>query len=133
MGFARAMNRDATMTRPPREYWETNCYAGLSPFVSSMVPLEDLPRDPYEESGFYVSADRAMFGVDYPHFESILPSVPETVDELVGHPAITEAHARKILFENAVEVYRFDVDALAPHVERVGFEIDDRLATSAPG
>jgi hypothetical protein len=71
-----------------------------------------------------------MFGVDYPHFESILPTMTETVAELVGHPSVTDEHARKIFFDNAVDVYGFDVDVLAPHVERVGFEIDDLLAAS---
>jgi predicted TIM-barrel fold metal-dependent hydrolase len=132
MGFARSLNRDATMRRSPKEYWTENCYAGLSPFTASMVPIEDFARDDCgAQSEFFITADKAMFGVDYPHFESILPSVSLHVGELLGHPAITDEHARKVLFENAARVYGFDLDALEPHFERVGFTREDVLAAAA--
>jgi predicted TIM-barrel fold metal-dependent hydrolase len=132
MGFARSLNRDATMQGSPRAYWAENCYAGLSPFTASMVPIANFARDDYgAESDFFITADKAMFGVDYPHFESILPSVSLHLGELLGHPAITEEHARKVLFENAARVYGFDLDALAPHFERVGFTREDVLAAAA--
>ena len=57
MGFARAMNRDTTMSKSPREYWAANCHAGLSPFNSSMVPIEDLALgDDGPESEFFTGA-----------------------------------------------------------------------------
>jgi predicted TIM-barrel fold metal-dependent hydrolase len=130
MGFARAMNRDSTMQRSATEYWFSNCYAGLSPFSSSMVPIDDLAREG-GSTEFFIGADRAMFGVDYPHFESILPSMTPTLDELLGNPAISDEHAQRILFGNAAEVYGFDRAALEPHIERVGFEIDEVLAGSS--
>ena len=71
-----------------------------------------------------------MFGVDYPHFESIYPSTSEQLAALVDEPSVTEADARRVLFENAADVYRFDVDALQPHVERVGFELSDVHVTA---
>jgi predicted TIM-barrel fold metal-dependent hydrolase len=138
MGFARSLNRDATMSRTPKEYWAENCHAGLSPFNSSMVPIDDLARDDhgpesdfFTEPDFFVTADHAMFGVDYPHFESILPSMPTAVSELVGHPAITDELAQKILFDNAADLYGFDREVLKPHVDRIGFELGDVLATSS--
>jgi len=47
------------------------------------------------------------------------------VRTLTQHPSVTEDDAEKILFSNAAEVYGFDVDMLQPHVDRVGFELDD--------
>ncbi len=134
MGFARSLNRDATMQRSPREYWAENCYAGLSPFTASMAPIEDFAREPSEflaASEFFITADKAMFGVDYPHFESILPSVQVHLGELLGHPAVTEEHARKVLYENVARVYGFDLEVLRPHFERVGFKSADVAAAAA--
>jgi predicted TIM-barrel fold metal-dependent hydrolase len=134
MGFARSLNRDATMQRSPKEYWASNCYAGLSPFTVSMAPVEDLARDGSElvaGADFFISADRAMFGVDYPHFESILPRFTPTLAELLAHPAMTDAQTRKLLYENAAHVYGFDLDVLRPHFERVGFEPADVVAAAA--
>lgn len=137
MGFARAMNRDATMSRSPREYWASNCYAGLSPFTASMVPIEDFARDGegaesefFTGPEFFITADKAMFGVDYPHFESILPAISSHLADLVCNPAVTDERARKILFDNAADIYGFDRAVLEPHVERVGFEVGDVLAAS---
>ena len=138
MGFARSMSRDATMNRTPREYWASNCHAGLSPFSSSMVSIEDLAlgddgpeSEFFTRSEFFISADKAMFGVDYPHFESILPSMTPTLAELLGHPAVTEELAHKILFDNAAELYGFDPAVLQPHVERVGFEPGQVLVSTS--
>ena len=138
MGFARTMSRDATMSRSPKEYWASNCHAGLSPFSASMVPIDDLARsDDGPESefftgpDFFVTADKAMFGVDYPHFESILPSCAASLGALVTNPAITEEAARKVLFDNAAKIYGFDPAFLQSHVERVGFEPAALLAATA--
>ena len=48
-------------------------------------------------AGFHIGADRAMFGVDYPHFESIFPATMDKVGRLVTDPCVTESDARKIL------------------------------------
>jgi predicted TIM-barrel fold metal-dependent hydrolase len=132
MGFARSINRSATMQRRPKEYWAEQCHAGLSPFNPVMAPIADFARpDDVTQSKFFISADKAMFGVDYPHFESILPSMTPTLAELLGHPAITSELARKVLYENAARVYGFDVAALRPHFERIGFDPADVVATAA--
>ena len=65
-----------------------------------------------------------MFGVDYPHFESVFPETKVQVDALVRHPSISAAVSRKILCENAARVYGFDLARLAPEIDRVGFEVD---------
>ena len=82
-------------------------------------------------SEFFISADKAMFGVDYPHFESILPHQSATLAEFLGHPAITDEIARKVLYENAARIYGFDLDALQPHFERVGFDSKKIAAATA--
>jgi hypothetical protein len=70
-----------------------------------------------------------MFGVDYPHFESVFPETKVRVDALVQHPSISAEVSRKILCENAASLYGFDLADLASDVERVGFDIG---GTSAP-
>ena len=66
-----------------------------------------------------------MFGVDYPHFETIYPATMERVAQLLEPSTISKEDVQRILFDNAAEVYGFDRDALKPHVERVGFELRD--------
>ncbi len=43
----------------------------------------------------------------------------------VEHPNVSEGDARQVLYRNAAEVYRLDLDELAPHIDRVGFALDD--------
>jgi hypothetical protein len=87
-------------------------------------------RDQQPLPGFHIGADNAMFGADYPHFESIVPNTMDKVADLAGDPSVTEADTRKILFDNAAKVYEFDLAVLQPHVDRVGFEVRDVLAAS---
>jgi hypothetical protein len=71
-----------------------------------------------------------MFGVDYPHFESIFPGTMDKVAALTRDPSVTELDARKILFDNAAQLYGFDRAVLQPHIDRVGFELEDLLVPS---
>ena len=122
--FAPSMGRP--FTRLPSEYWNTNCYAGISPFLPSQISLDHLGSDhdqPLE--GFSIRSDNAMFGVDYPHPETVFPSVSDQAAALVTNPHVTEADARKVLYENAAALYHFDMRALQPHIDRVGFELAD--------
>jgi hypothetical protein len=64
-----------------------------------------------------------MFGVDYPQFESIFDRAMGEIATLVATPGVTDDDARRILFENAARVYRFDVPALQPHIDRAGFDL----------
>ena len=72
-----------------------------------------------------------MFGVDYPHFESIFPDTMEHVATLVGNPHVTESDARKILYGNAAEIYHIDLAALQPTFDKFGFELDDLVPAGA--
>jgi predicted TIM-barrel fold metal-dependent hydrolase len=136
IGFSALIGRTRQFTRFAREYWASNCYAGISPFTVDQVPIEDLaaPHDASEShEDFRLGGDNAMFGVDYPHFESIFPGTMDHVAQLVGDPQITEETARKILFENAARVYGFDLARLAPDIERVGFEVGELVGSPVAG
>ena len=103
--------------------------AGISPFSTEQIPLEDVvDRD--RDERFTIGTDRAMFGVDYPHFESIFPNTADAVASLVGDPGVDGEQARKILCGNAARIYGFDLAELEPHVERVGFDLVAQPATS---
>jgi hypothetical protein len=65
-----------------------------------------------------------MVGVDYPHPETAYPGLLRQVRALVDHPRVTECDVRRVLFENAAELFHFDVALLDPHIERVGFPMD---------
>jgi predicted TIM-barrel fold metal-dependent hydrolase len=135
MAFARTMNRDRTVKRLASEYIGENCFVGVSPFDPRQLPIDELiGKDAHHNrlEGFHIGADAAMFGVDYPHFESFVPHTRDKVAVLAGHPSVTEGDTAKILFDNAATLYGFDVGCLQPHVDRVGFELADVLAGS-PG
>ena len=72
-----------------------------------------------------------MFGVDYPHPESIVPNVMENARLLAAMPKVTEADARKVLYENAAEVFHLDLTDLQPHFDRVAFELHEAVAAPA--
>jgi predicted TIM-barrel fold metal-dependent hydrolase len=119
MEFARLMGREPTMKKLLTEYWAANCFAGSSP-----------PARIEYEMRYELGVDTMMFGVDFPHFESIWPVTKETVQGTLGWIGVPEHEARKILMENPARAYGFDLDALAPHVERVGYEVSELLDPS---
>ncbi|MEX1008735.1 MAG: amidohydrolase family protein [Acidimicrobiia bacterium] len=119
MEFARMMGREPTMKKLPTEYWAANCFAGCSP-----------PARIDYELRYELGVDTMMFGVDYPHFESIWPVTKETLQGTLGWIGVPEQEARKILMENPARAYGFDLEALAPHVERVGYEVSELLDPS---
>jgi predicted TIM-barrel fold metal-dependent hydrolase len=122
-GWAAILQRQRSFTRRARDYWADNCYSGISPFSDDQVPLEELARPSAEYEVFAIGSDNTMFGVDYPHFESIFPDTKTSVDALVAHPSITSEVAHKIMCGTAARVYGFDLDRLQPDAERVGFDI----------
>jgi predicted TIM-barrel fold metal-dependent hydrolase len=133
MAFASFMQRDRTVKRPASEYVGENCFVGVSPFDPRQLPIDELVGKDAEQSpldGFHIGAGAAMFGVDYPHFESFVPHTFEKVAALAGHPSVTAEDTHKVLFGNAAALYGFDTNHLQPHVDRVGFEVADVLAAS---
>jgi predicted TIM-barrel fold metal-dependent hydrolase len=131
MGFAKMMGRDRTFSRLPGEYFGTNVFIGVSPFTPLQLPLGDLiGKDGDQEPlpGFHIGVDAAMYGVDYPHFETNFNRSMGEVAGLVTTPGVTEADAERILLTNAAKALDFDLKALQPHIDRVGFEISDIAA-----
>jgi predicted TIM-barrel fold metal-dependent hydrolase len=125
VGFALFMQRPPQFTRTASEQWATNCHAGISPFAASVLDYDELAGAVGSgPAPFRIGSGKAMFGVDFPHFESLVPSTRERAVELSSHPSITGADMQKILFDNAAKVYGFDTAALAADVERVGFDLD---------
>jgi hypothetical protein len=123
-GWAQILQRSRSFTGPARDYWARNCFSGISPFTGDQVSLDELARPSPDYEDFAIGCDNAMFGVDYPHFESVFPDTLAQVDALVSHPSITTEVAVKILCTNAARVYGFDLDAIRPDVERIGFDLD---------
>ena len=114
MGFAEMMGCARVFERRPGEYFGTNVFVGVSPFSPLQVPLDDLVgKGGYQQplSGFHIGADAAMFGVDYPHFESIFNRCMGEVATSVTTPSVTEADAHKILLTNVATALDFDLDA----------------------
>jgi hypothetical protein len=134
MAFARFMQRERTVAKPASDYVGLNCFVGVSPFDARQLPIDQLVgKDAHQNPlpGFHIGADAAMFGVDYPHFESFVPRTFEKVASLVGNASVTREDAEKILFQNAAELYGFDLAELQPHIDRVGFEVEDVIAASS--
>ncbi len=134
MAFARFMQRERTVAKQPSDYFGLNCFVGVSPFDARQLPIDQLVgKDAHQDPipGFHIGADAAMFGVDYPHFESFVPRTFEKVASLVGSASVTREDANKILLQNAAELYSFDLAALQTHIDRVGFEIEDILVPSS--
>jgi predicted TIM-barrel fold metal-dependent hydrolase len=131
MDFARSIGRDRPFSGLASEFFESNCHVGLSPFTSKQIPFDDLAG--VSESGapldgWHIGADKTMFGLDFPHFESHYCVVDDEVRALLASPCFSADDVERLLFRNAAEVYGFDLDALAPDIERVGVDLDD-LAT----
>jgi predicted TIM-barrel fold metal-dependent hydrolase len=131
MGFAKMMGRERIFTRNPSEYFGTNVFVGVSPFSPLQLPIQDLVGKAADEQplpGFHIGVDAAMFGVDFPHFETSFSRNMGEVATLVTTPGVTEADAEQILLTNAARALDFDLNALGPDIERVGFEIADVAA-----
>jgi predicted TIM-barrel fold metal-dependent hydrolase len=131
MGFAKMMGRERVFERQPSEYFGTNIFVGVSPFTPRQVPINDLIGKDADQNplpGFHIGADAAMFGVDYPHFESSFNRNMGEVATLLTTPGVSEDDARKIMLTNAATALDFDLEALQPHIDRVGFDTADVIA-----
>ena len=65
-----------------------------------------------------IGVEKMMWGSDYPHFEGTWPHTKEKLHATFA--GVPEAEVRPIVGENAAKVYNFDVERLAPFVERAG-------------
>ena len=110
--------------RLPSEYLQTNIYMGISPFRGAQV---DVGFDDGKDWKI-ITADNAMMGADYPHPETALPWLRDTVKRFATLPNISAAGARRVIYGNAAELFGIDLAPLQPHIERVGFELETEPA-----
>jgi predicted TIM-barrel fold metal-dependent hydrolase len=96
----------------PSEYFARQCYIG-----ASFMPAHE-GKDRHE-----IGLDRLMWGSDYPHLEGTWPNTMDSLRETFG--TYPEEETRALLGTNAVEVYGFDLDQLAPIAEKIGPDIAD--------
>ena len=85
-----------TETRPklarlPSFYWRQNCYAT---FMDDTTAYREVDR---------IGADKIMWSVDYPHPEGTLGYGRRVLKEI--YDSVSEADARKIVGQNAVDVW----------------------------
>ena len=103
---------DVPATRPPSEYWATNCMAGVSFMHRSEVEMRD-----------EIGIETIDFGRDYPHTEGTWPNTRDYLRRLfVGVP---ERDVRLILGENAIRFLGLDRARLAEIAARIGPMIED--------
>lgn len=100
------------LPRSATEYFRRNCWVG-----SSFPRLADV--EAFRELGI----DKIMWGSDYPHDEGTSPFTREALRQVFWD--WPEDDLRKVLGENAAELYGFDLDALAPEAERVGPTVEE--------
>jgi len=108
------------------EYIGVNCFFGVSPFDSRQMPMDELVGKNADQEplpGIHLGADAAMFGVDYPHFESFVPHTYEKVATLTNSPSVSREDAEKVLYGNAATLYGFDLQELQPVIDRIGFDL----------
>ncbi len=97
----------ANMSMSPSEYFDRNCFIG----ASNIVRVEMARR--YE-----IGVGNLCWGNDFPHPEGTWPHTREFLAQVFCDIPRDETAA--MLGGNAAEVYGFDVDALAPLVDRIG-------------
>ncbi len=80
-------------TKAPIEYFKRNCFV-------TTEPDEHLVYHAIEELG----DERILFETDFPHPDS---SYPHAVEEFLSQERLTDQSKRKILWDNALDFYRF--------------------------
>ncbi len=103
-------------------YVRQNLWLGMSQPTPPDIAVMDLLGDTH-----------CMWGADYPHREGTGPFTREHLRQ-VFH-GVPETRMRQFLAGTAAELYRFDLDALAPLAERIGptvAELDEPLTELPP-
>jgi predicted TIM-barrel fold metal-dependent hydrolase len=100
------------LTMRPSEYVNRNVFYA----ASVMGPTEI-------ERRYQIGVDNLLWGSDYPHPEGTWPHTREWLTERFA--GVPEDETRRILGLTAARLYRFDLSALAPHVERIGPTVAD--------
>ncbi len=101
---------DADLVLPlkPSEYFDRNVWIGASfPSPSEAAAIRQ------------IGVHKAMWGNDYPHHEGTYPYSLESLQRSFSD--WDEADLRKVLSDNAAEVYGFDLGSLSPLAAEHGF------------
>ena len=94
------------------EYFQQNVWMGVSfPQRSDIAAAREL------------GIEKFMWGSDFPHDEGTHPYTREHLRQLFSD--WSEADLRKVLAENAADVYDFDLAALAPMAEQFGPSVEE--------
>jgi predicted TIM-barrel fold metal-dependent hydrolase len=91
----------------PSTYWQRNCFLAASFAARFEV-----------EQRHEVGVDKIMWGSDYPHMEGTWPHNMASL-RTTFHD-VPEEDVRRMLGENAIDVYGFDAGALDKVAERIG-------------
>jgi predicted TIM-barrel fold metal-dependent hydrolase len=109
---AKLGNFHENLTMKPSEYFDRNCFVGASVIARSDVEMRHA-----------IGLGNIMWGADFPHPEGTWPRTKAFMKESFhGFP---EPDVRAMLGGTAAAVYGFDVEKLAPLVERIGPRPED--------
>jgi hypothetical protein len=98
---------EGDLTMPPSAYFDRNCFIG-----ATTTERRELARR-YE-----IGVSNLLWGNDFPHPEGTWPHTLDWLRRSFHDIPVDET--RQMLGLAAAEVYGFDVDALAPLVQRIG-------------
>ena len=103
---------DIVLPMKPSEYFDRNVWIGASfPSPGEAAAMKEL------------GAHKMMWGSDYPHHEGTYPYSKESLQRAFHD--WDEADMRCVLSGNAAEVYRFDLEKLAPLAAEHGPSVED--------
>ena len=107
---------DVILPESPVEYWKRNCAIGAS-FMSHRE---------VQKVQAIGEVDRVMWGADYPHVEGTWPNSLESI-RYAFHDSPVDV-VRKILGENAIDIYGFDKKKLSKIAAKIGPTVDEVAA-----
>jgi predicted TIM-barrel fold metal-dependent hydrolase len=96
----------------PSDYFHRNCY-----LAASTPGVEDIARR------YDVGIGNLLWGNDLPHPEGTFPHTRKWIRERFHDVPVDET--RRILGENAADLYRLDRDALTPIADRIGPTVEE--------
>ncbi|GAA0607922.1 amidohydrolase family protein [Sporichthya brevicatena] len=107
--------------RKPSEYFARQVFLGSSLFSRAEAEAE---------ARHAIGVDKICIGMDYPHHEGTWGAGPGTTEYLratLGAAGVAPAEARRMLGENAADLWGFDRSALADIASRIGPDMTELL------
>ncbi len=96
-GLERDFGAAKVLAMPPSDYFRRQCYVSA-----------DADEAMLEQVIAVLGDDRIVFSTDYPHPDS---KYPHAVDSFLALPGVSEASKRRILWDNALQLYGVDQPA----------------------